>query len=194
MKLSGIGDIVSDCWRDVPNHFPGIEISEFIVMPKHIHEIIRIPARARHAVPLPPHTRTVETFGSPRAASVPTIVRSFKSAVSHRARKLLGQSSALIWQRNYFGRVIRSDREFHKVRHYIAQNPARCEFEKDKLDEPPVFDLERRSPSSEMGGGRRTACPARVRPAPSMTPRSPMFDCNRGTHPPSPNRKASAAS
>ena len=141
MKLSGIGNIVSDCWRDVPNHFPGIELSEFIVMPNHIHGIIRIPARARHAVPLPRHAERVEAFGSPRAVSVPTIVRSFKSAVSQRARKLLGQASARIWQRNYFERVIRNEREFHKVRHYIAQNPACWEFEKDKLDELAIFDL-----------------------------------------------------
>jgi putative transposase len=140
MKLSAIGKIVLDCWLDVPNHLPGIELNEYIIMPNHVHGIIRIPARARHAAPLQRHVKTVEAFGSPRVASIPTIVRSFKSAVSLLTRKVLGQPAALIWQRNYFERVLRDEREFHKVRRYIAQNPARWEFEKDKLDEPPIFD------------------------------------------------------
>jgi putative transposase len=141
MRLSAIGQIVSDCWLDVPNHFSGIELSEHIIMPNHLHGIVRIPARARHAVPLPRHADTVEAFGVPRAGSMPTIVRSFKSAVSQRARKALGRPDARIWQRNYFERVIRNEKEFHKARHYIAQNPARWEFENDKLDEPYIFDL-----------------------------------------------------
>src|SRR5271155_3295996 len=140
MKLSAIGSIVSDCWRDIPIHFPGIELSEFIVMPNHIHGIVRIPARARRAVPLPRHAEKVEAYGSPCAGSVPTIVRSFKSAVPLKARKLLGRPDERLWQRNYFERVIRNEREFNKVSRYIAQNPARWEFEQDKLDEPPMFD------------------------------------------------------
>jgi putative transposase len=82
MKLSRIGNVVSDCCLDIPNHFSGIELGDFIVMPNHVHGIIRIRARARHAVPLQSQAGKVEAFGSPRAASVPTIVRSFKSVVS----------------------------------------------------------------------------------------------------------------
>jgi putative transposase len=140
MKLNAIGKIISSCWLDVPNHFPGVELSEYIIMPNHMHGIIRIPARARHAVPLQRHAEVVEAFGVPRVGSVPTIVRSFKSAVSQRARKVLGRPDARIWQRNYFERVIRNEHELHKIRQYIVQNPARWQFEKDNLDEPPTFD------------------------------------------------------
>jgi putative transposase len=41
-KLSAIGKIVSDCWLEIPNHFLGVELSEHIIMPNHLHGIIRI--------------------------------------------------------------------------------------------------------------------------------------------------------
>ena len=42
MKLSGIGKIVTDCWRAIPEHFHNAVLDEFIVMPNHIHGIIVI--------------------------------------------------------------------------------------------------------------------------------------------------------
>jgi len=32
-----LGEIVSDCWYEIPDHFPGIEVEPFILMPNHIH-------------------------------------------------------------------------------------------------------------------------------------------------------------
>jgi REP element-mobilizing transposase RayT len=42
IKLTEKGKIVSDCWYDLPNHYPNITLDEFIVMPNHIHGIINI--------------------------------------------------------------------------------------------------------------------------------------------------------
>ncbi|MFY9804437.1 MAG: transposase [Candidatus Acidiferrales bacterium] len=140
MKLSRIGQIVSECWTEIPDHFPAIVLGESIVMPNHIHGVIVIRARARHAVPLQSQAESVEAFGRPRVASIPTVVRSFKSAVSLRARKALAQPTMQVWQRNYFERVIRGEREFSKVRKYILQNPARWEWEKAAFNDTYDFD------------------------------------------------------
>ena len=40
MKLSGIGQIASDCWQHIPEHFENTALDEFVVMPNHIHGII----------------------------------------------------------------------------------------------------------------------------------------------------------
>ena len=42
MILLDVGRIANDFWLQIPNHFPGVELGEFIVMPNHIHGIIII--------------------------------------------------------------------------------------------------------------------------------------------------------
>ena len=124
----------------IPNHFPGIELEEYVVMPNHVHGIVMIRARARHAVPLQSLAEHAEAFSQPRRASIPTIVRSFKAAATRKVREGLNQPKIQIWQRNYFERVIRGPQEFRKIRKYIIMNPARWEFDRNTLDELPAFD------------------------------------------------------
>lgn len=45
MKLSRIGEIVSEKWFDILDHNKHVDLGEFIVMPNHIHGIIWIVAR-----------------------------------------------------------------------------------------------------------------------------------------------------
>jgi hypothetical protein len=63
------------------------------------------------------------------AGSIPTIVRSYKSAVTRKARVTLKNRAIEIWQRNYFERVIRNEDEFRKTWQYICENPARWDFD-----------------------------------------------------------------
>ncbi len=42
MQLSYIGKIAQQCWENIPNHFPRVELDEFIIMPDHMHGIIFI--------------------------------------------------------------------------------------------------------------------------------------------------------
>ena len=42
MFLLYIGKIVHLCWYEIPIHFNHIKIDEFIVMPDHIHGILKI--------------------------------------------------------------------------------------------------------------------------------------------------------
>jgi len=42
INLSDIGKIVMECWYDLPNHYSNIVLDEFIIMPNHIHGIIKI--------------------------------------------------------------------------------------------------------------------------------------------------------
>lgn len=50
--LNAFGDIAERIWRDLPAHFPNIELDAFVVMPNHVHGIVFITERARRAVPL----------------------------------------------------------------------------------------------------------------------------------------------
>ncbi|MBI2436748.1 MAG: transposase [Candidatus Magasanikbacteria bacterium] len=42
MKLNNYGNIVESCWYDLPHHYQNCILDEFIIMPNHVHGIIRI--------------------------------------------------------------------------------------------------------------------------------------------------------
>ena len=42
MILNDGGKIVRKCWLEIPDHYPNVNLDEFIVMPNHIHGIIDI--------------------------------------------------------------------------------------------------------------------------------------------------------
>jgi REP element-mobilizing transposase RayT len=117
MVLNSNGKIAVGCWNELPEHYPTVELDEFVVMPNHIHGIIRItdnPVRARHASP-----------EQKRRNNLGDIVGSLKSAVTNRVNKNRNTTGITIWQRGYFEHVIRNDRSLHKIRDYIATNPQR---------------------------------------------------------------------
>jgi len=42
MIHNAIGMIAQQCWIDIPNHFPFIELGNFVIMPNHVHGILII--------------------------------------------------------------------------------------------------------------------------------------------------------
>ena len=40
MRLNEIGQIVAECWHQIPQHFPSVELGEAVIMPNHFHGII----------------------------------------------------------------------------------------------------------------------------------------------------------
>jgi len=124
MHLSGAGEIVKQCWEEIPRHFPNAGLDASIVMPNHVHGIIVLTDRdpraldvgARHAVP------SRSGFGKPVPGSLATIIRSFKSAASRKIRATVHHTPD-VWQRNYYEHIIRDDDELNGIREYIFRNP-----------------------------------------------------------------------
>jgi putative transposase len=150
MRFSALGKIVEECWAGIPRHFPHVRLSAHIVMPNHLHGIViiqhRPPAlesnsfslenRAQHAVPLR-QKHPAQAFGEPIPGSIPTIVRSFKSAASKMARAISADARISIWQRGYYEHVIRDEYEFRKAVAYIRQNRERWQQKKQSQNFDP---------------------------------------------------------
>jgi len=130
MGLNALGTIVNECWLEIPRHFPNAALAAHIVMPNHLHGIVVIRERARRAVPLQ-NCDVGGKFGSPVTGSIPTIIASFKSAVSRRIRETAGKPALRVWQRNYYEHVIRNEADFQKTCEYIRQNPAPWDFDEE---------------------------------------------------------------
>ncbi|MDF1500606.1 MAG: hypothetical protein P1P76_09060 [Anaerolineales bacterium] len=58
-------------------------------------------------------------------------MRTFKAAVTRAWRKEIEKREFIIWQRNYYERVIRDDAELNRLRRYIIENPLRWKTDRD---------------------------------------------------------------
>ena len=116
MRLTGIGMIAAGCWKEISKHFPNVALDAFVVMPNHIHGILTIRRDTACRV------STVEQFGKPAANSLPTIIRSYKSAVTKQVNELRRAPGSPVWQRNYYEHVTRDERDLNEVREYIISN------------------------------------------------------------------------
>ena len=122
MRLNALGEIVRDEWLQSPTVRPDVDLDVFLVMPNHLHGIIVL---TNHTVGAT--RRVAPTPGRPRGpipGSIGAIVGQFKSAVTKRINAARGASGALLWQRNYYEHVIRTEDELNRIGQYILDNPA----------------------------------------------------------------------
>lgn len=122
MRVNQVGVIVDACWRALPDHVAAVALDQYIVMPNHVHGVIRLCEidGARHASPL-----------QEARASLGAVIGSFKSAASRQIRLLPGMTGLSVWQRNYYEHVIRSESSLHSIREYIANNPAQWALDRE---------------------------------------------------------------
>jgi len=130
MRLNEIGEIVQECWRNIPKHFPSVLVDEFVVMPNHLHGVLFIEDDSGTACRAP----TAESFACPTHLSLPTIIRSFKSAVTRAINLRRKTRGRKMWQRGYYERVVRDEKELSKAREYIVNNPLKWELDKENPD------------------------------------------------------------
>ncbi len=121
--------MATDIWAGIPSHFLNVELGEFVVMPNHFHGIISIKVGARHAVPQ--EEGAIERFGKPVSGSLPTILRSFKSATTKAFHEFSGHSEERLWQQSYYEHVIRNEREYRAIYDYILANPMNWEQDEE---------------------------------------------------------------
>jgi putative transposase len=67
----------------------------------------------------------IEQFGKPISGSIPTIVRSYKSAVALRVNLSRQTRDKPVWQRNYYEHIIRNQDDYERIAGYILDTPLR---------------------------------------------------------------------
>ena len=128
MVLNARGKIVWECWYEISKHFPHVELGAFVVMPNHVHGIIEIinVDNGRGTIYRAP---TQEEFQKPVKGSLPTIMRTFKAAVTRRVGRELNETG--IWQRNYYEHVIRNQQDWERIHNYILANSVNWDGDKE---------------------------------------------------------------
>ena len=147
LKMSSIGKITKKFLIEIPNHFEYAAIDAYVIMPNHIHILLRINNKKSFAEILQNNihrkgTQDKDIFIdvrktlqcnvstnnknefmshiSPKKGSVSTIIRSYKSAVSKEVRKIDPDFS---WQERFHDHIVRNEESYQKIKHYILNNP-----------------------------------------------------------------------
>jgi len=95
-----------------------VDLDEWIVMPNHIHAIILINREDVGAVREPPVQGPQE-----KIKPLGSLIGAFKTVSSKRINQMRGTPGTMVWQRNYYEHVIRSENELESIRSYICHNP-----------------------------------------------------------------------
>jgi len=127
-QLSTIGQYALCQWQKLPTRFVNLELDAFVIMPNHMHGILRFTPEAATASP----AQSADT-----RATLGRVIGAYKSRVFHDALAMVKSadiSLGKIWQRNYWEHVVRSEAELEKIREYIQNNPRRWELDKLFVD------------------------------------------------------------
>lgn len=141
MILNKCGETVKTCWLEIPKHFPGARLDEFMAMPNHVHGIVIIDNDCNKNVGNKDFCSLHERYNCPVcftenlcslheceipwqtkwSKSLSSIIRGFKIGVTKWCREN-GQEN-FQWQKSFYDHVIRNEQALNNIRAYIRNNP-----------------------------------------------------------------------
>lgn len=135
VELNKIGIIVKDCLLEIKEHFTNVEIDEYVIMPNHFHAIIILQDYVGLRSPQPnintqpnnniKHANTEQSKIKTEHFSISQVVAYFKYQSTKRINAG-SNTKEKIWQRSFYDRIIRNEKELYNTRKYIRLNPIRA--------------------------------------------------------------------
>ena len=103
LPLSPAGHVVQTAIEQIPLHYPGVFVDNSVIMPNHVHILLRIQHEGGRAM---------------RAPTISQIINQLKGY----STKQIGRA---IWQRSYYDHIIRDEADYTARYNYILDNPRR---------------------------------------------------------------------
>lgn len=100
VKLTPIGEKVNEAINFIDINYDGISVDKYVIMPDHIHMILKIGTGGRGDPPLQIHD----------------VVGRFKSFTTH-------EFGTALWQRSFYDHIIRGEGDYLEIWEYIENNP-----------------------------------------------------------------------
>jgi REP element-mobilizing transposase RayT len=131
MSFSKIGLIAQKYWKEIPVHYPFVNLDAFIIMPNHIHGIIIIDknVETQDFASLQHNNYEGNKFG-PQSQNLAAIIRGYKAAVKKYSTI---NNIAFAWQPRFYDHIIRNERDLFNIRRYIIYNPYKWEDDEHYL-------------------------------------------------------------
>jgi len=107
----------------LPERFPSVQLDAWVVMPNHFHAVVCLTELQRDITAKP---------------NLSAVIGAFKSIVAVQWLEWLRENAPMcsgrIWQRGYYERIVRNERQLNAIRQYIADNLRRWAEDRDNLD------------------------------------------------------------
>ena len=112
--LTEVGMIVADAISEIPKRYEGVFVDASVIMPNHVHMMLRIEKEGGRAMPVPADRPTLSR-----------IMQHFKGAVTKRAH-------TVVWQSHFYDHVIRNETDYLDCMRYIEENPLKWLLRQDE--------------------------------------------------------------
>lgn len=111
--LSEPGEMVQSVWHMIPVRFPSVSVDDCVVMPNHMHGILRLHATGMFE----------------GRVNLCTVMHWFKGYTTHMYGRGVRKSGwepydRRLWQISYYEHIVRDDDDLDRIREYIESNPA----------------------------------------------------------------------
>jgi REP element-mobilizing transposase RayT len=142
IDLTEIGIIVNKYLKKIPDVFKNVSLDEFIIMPDHLHVIISLRgANVASSAQTDAEKQLNGTFTKQPFVTLDEdrskmllskVIQQFKRActIEIKQKKLYRDK---VWQRSFYDRVIRNEKELELTRKYIVNNPLKWQMRKDNI-------------------------------------------------------------
>ena len=100
--LSREGEIVGDTLENL-HKYHKIELLDSVIMPDHIHFVVH------------------KIGGKDKTLS--DVIKGFKTFTTKKIGEIKGTGTVKIWQKGFYERIIRNEREYSRIAEYIRNNP-----------------------------------------------------------------------
>ncbi len=121
MILNKYGRVVEQQWLWLEKQYPWINLDEFIIMPNHLHGIIKINRGNHVGTTLGLSLHKKQKLYKRQKNLLSKSICAFKTTSSKKIRQINHYN--FTWQRSFHDRIIRNEMELNRIRHYIRQNP-----------------------------------------------------------------------
>ena len=99
----------------IPEKYPQVTVDKYVIMPDHIHMIIRIDdVGEAFRLPCNSHVMQRDGTGDP-SPTVGNIVGWYKYQVSKQINQLRNALGEKVFQRSYYDHVIRNQRDYEEI-------------------------------------------------------------------------------
>ena len=104
VTLSRCGFLVEQAIMSIPRHYPALSVDRYVVMPDHVHLLLRINSDDNGR----------RTF----APTISTVIQQMKGTVTKKA----GFS---VWQKGFHDHIVRGEQDYQEIWKYIESNPVK---------------------------------------------------------------------
>lgn len=124
MVLSKSGLVAKECWMNLSNNIPHLETGEFVIMPNHIHGIIRFKQEVNITVSEHMVADMQIRIYAPETEvkNLTTVIGDYKKQVKKYIRLY---NPVFDWQPSFYEYVISNKSEFTMIEKHIRENPAK---------------------------------------------------------------------